>query len=177
TEAIIYPEASDLDYPDMFGKQSEAPEVERDFKVDVKKAEMIHSKIESKKTVSREFHNEFENDSGLSLDLNTALKGEVVEKAETAFSLKKSKVKESSSQNVEEKKLLHERKIKISHQSPALNEIASRQPEDAPRTALPEHLKKRNDNYLMYVLVILVLIIFSLFFYYYRTILNKPLPV
>ena len=72
----------------------------------------------------------------------------------------------------EEKKLLHEKKVKASATT-ATNEV----PKKAPDRSMPEHLKKRNDNYLLYLLIILVLIIVSLFFYYYSTILNKPLPV
>lgn len=75
----------------------------------------------------------------------------------------------------EDKKLLHERKIKASSKGPGTQEVSL--PTEAPARVMPEHLKKRNDNYLMYVLVILVLIILGLFFYYYRNILNKPLPV
>ena len=65
--------------------------------------------------------------------------------------------------NNEDKKLLHERKIKASQKSLLIDEDSVDVRKAQPRTALPEHLKKRNDNYLMYVLVILVLIILSLF--------------
>lgn len=80
---------------------------------------------------------------------------------------KKEKVHSSSEPvHQEEKKLLHERKIKSSQ--------APTQAPPMPRS-MPEELKKRNDNYLLYLLVILLVIIAGLFFYYWRTILNKPL--
>ena len=75
----------------------------------------------------------------------------------------------------EDKKLLHERKIKTSAQSKNISN-AKNDKKDSTRS-MPEELKKRNDNYLLYILIILVLIFMTLFFYYYRTILNKPLPV
>jgi hypothetical protein len=77
----------------------------------------------------------------------------------------------------EEKKLLHERKVKSSSLQITPKEVTKDLPKELPPRSMPEHLKKRNDNYLMYLLVIIVLIILSLFFYYYSNILNKPLPV
>lgn len=118
---------------------------------------------EVKKLPSEDFHNEFEHDSGLTL-LHTAAPSE--QKPEKVGPILR-----------QDKKLLHERKLKASLQSFIPPEVIKDPPKDHARSALPEHLEKRNDNYLMYVLVILVLIILSLFFYYYRTILNKPLPV
>lgn len=77
----------------------------------------------------------------------------------------------------EQKILLHERKIKASQKALSQVENTKEHPKKQERSALPEHLKKQNDNYLVYVLIILILIIVSLFFYYYNTILNKPLLV
>ena len=75
----------------------------------------------------------------------------------------------------EDKKLLHERKVKVSQHSKDVTD-PKLDKKDSVRT-MPEEFKKRNDNYLLYILIMLVVIILSLFFYYYRTILNKPLPV
>lgn len=178
---IVYPEDDDLAYPDMSAVKEELEE-ELDFKVEVPTSTPA-PKTESKKN-TRDFANEFEEDSGLTLVFDSVSKEakEIkVEKPEPAISLvKKEKVKDiahaPSQTHHEEKKLLHERKVKSSSQ-PTQKEAAKDLPKDLPPRSMPEHLKKRNDNYLMYILVILVLIILSLFFYYYRTILNKPLPV
>lgn len=73
---------------------------------------------------------------------------------------------------VEDRKLLHERKTKASAAKPAAQRDPSR--ETAHRESEP--LKKRNDNYIFFILIILVLIIVAVFFYF-KEILNKPLPV
>jgi hypothetical protein len=190
-EAVVYPEDDDLAYPDMGGMKTNmaAPEREaheeveddRDYKVDLTKAETTKPevsvpKIEVKKTVSKDFRNEFENDSGLTLATHSVPNEVKHVKAELAQSFRKDKSKESNLHS-DDKKLLHERKVKASLHSANPREATGDLPTEVQRSALPEHLKKRNDNYLMYLLVIIVLIILSLFFYYYRTILNKPLPV
>lgn len=151
-EPIIYPDNDDLAYPDI-------------------ETEKIVVKTEIKKSTSKDFNNEIEEDSGLSLNEPTP-----EEKTELTQILKKPKNKESHPIG-EEKKLLHERKIKGPIQAAAPKEMKKEPVTEKPRAPMPEHLKKRNDNYLLYMLVILVLIILALFFYYYNTILNKPLPV
>ena len=161
SEPVIYPKDDDLAYPDMTSTGTTSP------------------KVEAKKSGSKDFKNDFENDSGLSLvsiDKNVEKSIEKFDIAEPAQILKPEKNK-LLNPNPEEKKLLHERKVKtVSH--PILpREEAKSVPREATRSAMPDHLKKRNDNYLMYILVILILIILSLFFYYYRSILNKPFPV
>lgn len=160
SEVIIYPENDDLAYPDM-----EAPAAQLED--------------EEKKKPNKDFKNEYETDSGLSL-VDNGFPEENQEKAEKISQIgpvlgmvkKNEKHKEIHS---EDKKLLHERKVKASSKESGTQEVSL--PTEAPARVIPEHLKKRNDNYLMYVLVILVLIILGLFFYYYRNILNKPLPV
>ncbi len=141
---IVYPEADDLDYPDL-GMASEPAEEVNEVEV------------------------------GLALDVENTPEIKVEEKPEPVVaSTKAEKAKEIHPH--EDKKLLHERKVKASVQA-THKETAKVVPKEIPPRSMPEHLKKRNDNYLMYVLVILVLIILGLFFYYYSAILNKPLPV
>lgn len=172
-EPMVYPVDDDLAYPDLESMMEttsppviqEIIEEEREFKLELAVSEKTPPVQEVKKEVANDFKNETRLDSKLTLSDSKAKH----EKAEAAQSLKKEPP-------AEDKKLLHERKVKASVQIAASRE-AAKPPQEMARTALPEHLKKRNDNYLMYILVILVLIILSLFFYYYRTILNKPLPV
>ncbi len=183
-----YPEDDDLAYPDMSSTKAEAKDEkaleekeEFDFKVNIPQSAPEANKVETKK-VNQSFKNDFEDGSGLTLvtiNPNKEIKSEKVEKAEPAISLvKKEKPRDQSSHQNDDKKLLHERKVKISAQTMLQKEATTGDlPQELPPRSMPEHLKKRNDNYLMYMLVILVLIILSLFFYYYRTILNKPLPV
>ncbi|MBC7537862.1 MAG: hypothetical protein H7281_03520 [Bacteriovorax sp.] len=186
-EPVIYPEDDDLAYPDM-GSMSAITSIphehnveeDRDYKVDIAKTELHKSevstpKIEAKKSVTKDFRNEFEHDSGLSL-ASSVHHEEKHAKAEPAQNFKKDKSKDSH-QSPDDKKLLHERKVKASLNPAAPREVTKDLPPEVQRSTMPEHLKKRNDNYLMYLLVIIVLILLSLFFYYYRTILNKPLPV
>lgn len=171
-EPVVYPEDDDLAYPDMG-----APVVEedRDFSLETQapKAAPI---AEEKKTSKKDLKIDLDEDSGLTLVMQMPdLKHEKVEKpikAEPVLSM----VKKTT--HNDDKKLLHERKVKASlREQKEPKEITQDLPKEMPVRTMPDHLKKRNDNYLMYVLVILVLIILSLFFYYYRTILNKPLPV
>lgn len=185
---VVYPEDDDLAYPDM-GIASSTPaepeEEELDFKVELPKPAAPPTSSEATspgaKKIVRDFNNEFEESSGLSLVMGGAHKEPKVEAApEPAISLvKKEKPKEVQAKaetHHEDKKLLHERKVKASA-LPAQKESTKDLPKEMPPRSMPEELKKRNDNYLLYILIILVLIILSLFFYYYRTILNKPLPV
>ncbi|MDD4974796.1 MAG: hypothetical protein PHY93_10625, partial [Bacteriovorax sp.] len=183
-EPVLYPEDDDLAYPDMgamnisvgASKKHEEVEEDRDYKVELTRPEVSVPKAEVKKSVSRDFKIEFENDSGLTLATQSAPDEEKHAKTELVQSFKKDKSKDLH-QYTEDKKLLHERKVRSSLHPATPREATGDLPPEAQRSVLPEHLKKRNDNYLMYLLVILVLIILSLFFYYYRTILNKPLPV
>jgi hypothetical protein len=186
-EDVVYPEDDDLAYPDMM---SATP---------VHKAEAVLHSTESApvpkpapvtkpavKAGMRDLKNDFDDDPGLTLVMETIPKEQVVkeEKPEPVITLaRKEKPKEARAQThepIEDKKLLHERKVKASAQVHKEKDHKDHQDEPAhepPPRSMPEELKKRNDNYLLYILAILVLIIFALFFYYYRTILNKPLPV
>jgi hypothetical protein len=166
-EPIVYPEENDLDYPDLDAlktKLEEVPESHIEFKVEIPESTAPKP---IPKNVTKEFNNEFDHGSGLSLTMDSHKeKGPVEPKFQ----------KEPLPQN-EEKKLLHERKVKSSSLQITPKEVTKDLPKELPPRSMPEHLKKRNDNYLMYLLVIIVLIILSLFFYYYSNILNKPLPV
>ncbi|MFA6236481.1 MAG: hypothetical protein WC635_04055 [Bacteriovorax sp.] len=191
SEPVVYPEGDDLDYPDLDAPAAapapapapvkEVVEEERDFTVTIvakEPGEMAPQEAAAppaevaveKKRSAKDFNNDFESGSGLSLDSSSHHEAH---KSEPVQPKKVEKAKES---HPEEKKLLHERKVKASTKSTHGAETKE-VPKEAPVRVMPEHLKKRNDNYLWYVLIILVLIILSLFFYYYRTILNKPLPV
>ncbi|MGZ3787587.1 MAG: hypothetical protein ACXVLQ_03650, partial [Bacteriovorax sp.] len=191
---IVYPADDDLDYPDMVaGRPKEKIEEEElNFKVNVPAQKAAEStpppKAIASKSSSRDYKIEIEENSGLTLDMGSLpkepkeskeSKDERSEKKEPIISLMKKEAKEAhgSAALHEDKKLLHERKVKVSAQPAVQKEIVKDGPSELPPRTMPEHLKKRNDNYLMYILVILVLIILSLFFYYYSTILNKPLPV
>jgi hypothetical protein len=101
-----------------------------------------------------------------------------VRKPEKIDSLKFEKRTVSTVQHHQPEKLLHERKVKGQHRE-MTKDLPKAQPlpKEPSERNLPDELKKRNDNYLLYLLAIMVLIIFALFFYYYRNILNKPLPV
>ncbi|MEA9355538.1 hypothetical protein SHI21_04980 [Bacteriovorax sp. PP10] len=72
---------------------------------------------------------------------------------------------------VEDKKLLHDRKTKSSVAKGAALRDPSR--ENHKEAVEPQ---KRNDNYIFFILIILILIIVAVFFYF-KEILNKPLPV
>lgn len=201
--SIVYPKSDDLAYPDMEEMASlslssgqvkeevkeqvkEEPEEEdRDFTVVIprnlkqaleKPAEKpkeateakVEEKSETKRAPKKDFKKEIDESSGLTLVSSGLDQGEI-DKAQ------KAEAKKSKEIHFEEKKLLHERKVKASEL--LAQKIMSDDPKDLPERTMPDHLKKRNDNYLMYILVILLILILCLFFYYYRTILNKPLPV
>lgn len=157
SEPIIYPESSDLDYPDI--NNISLPEsadtlvlssAEKELTLEILAPLAIEQDEETTKADLAEW-------DGANLPV-----------------VKKEKKKEAPK---EEKKLLHERKVKASTKEQTSNVPNKEIAEEKAARAMPDHLKKRNDNYLMYVLVILVLIIIGLFFYYYSNILNKPLTV
>ncbi|AUN99334.1 hypothetical protein DOM21_04295 [Bacteriovorax stolpii] len=75
---------------------------------------------------------------------------------------------------IEDRKLLHDRKPKAS--AKAAQRDPNREVAHRDRDTHSEPLKKRNDNYIFFILIILVLIIVAVFFYF-KEILNKPLPV
>lgn len=148
-EPVVYPVDDDLAYPEI--------EKTDEFKITgLNPPKPVLQKVEDD-----EVHQIFENEPVEDHKLKLSTKSFSDKKTNPGIQLVH-----------EEKKLLHEKKVKASA-APAATEI----PKKAPDRSMPEHLKKRNDNYLLYLLIILVLIIVSLFFYYYSTILNKPLPV
>lgn len=200
-EPVVYPKDDDLEFPDMGGaKETEAEEEELDFQVNVaapkaatasapapaSEAEPEHKPV--KKPGLMNFQNEVGDDPNLTLMFDTLGKEDVHSKPqppkpEKVESLRLEKKSGGQHQPVQTQKthephqpekLLHERKVKNSSQQ---KETTKDLPREVQERALPDNLKKRNDNYLLYLLVIIVLIILALFFYYYRTILNKPLPV
>lgn len=177
-EEGIYPKDDDLDYPDM--KEIDSPlqskNNDRDYVIEIaapqsnayNKSEKME--FEDKKQLSNDFNNEFEHDSGLTL-IYCPLSRKNVEKSER-------EMKDENTQIIKKEKSKNTAKHTTSKEA---TRDALKLVKDAPlppkidhfQRTMPEHLKKRNDNYLMYIFVILVLIVLSLFFYYYRAILNK----
>lgn len=165
-EPVIYPEADDLAYPDMITEKNTIID-------DIKPKE--EQEEQEEKVEKEEIENQIEEDLGLTLIMKPSEKKKIEKPESVINALNRDRLHDRVIP-AEDKKLLHERKVKISS-AQVQKEITKDLPkEPLPRT-MPEHLKKRNDNYLMYILFILVLVILSLFFYYYRNILNKPLPV
>lgn len=115
----------------------------------------------------------FDGDFGDSLSLETKFHSTPASKKEKPVEkiAEKSVEKASEKLAIEDKKILHERK-KASQK----NKDETKEANNRDGHAMPEPLKKRNDNYIFFILIILVLIIFAVFFYF-REILNKPLPV
>lgn len=195
-EPLVYPKDDDLEFPDMAPKADSKPdtkpdEEELDFQVNItapKPSAAVPPPVEAEKKPAKKqgfmnFQNEVGDDPNLTLMFDTLGKEEKpqapkVEKMETLKLEKKSSSHQPQVQRSHEphqpEKLLHERKVKNSAQQ---KENTKDLPREVQERVMPEHLKKRNDNYLLYLLVIIVLIILALFFYYYRNILNKPLPV
>ena len=166
-EPILYPANDDLAFPDMESIQSSVLD---EVGINLKIENQTHVKNNS-----FESHNDF--NSGPELGIEMTLKEAHSSSELSELSIAKSKSTPKTVQpSVEDKKLLHERKVKVSSHTTS-NDHAKDFPKDLSSRSIPENLKKRNDNYLMYLLIIVILIILSLFFYYYRNILNKPLPV
>jgi hypothetical protein len=191
-EDLIYPKSDDLEYPDMNNLSVGATEDVKKGIADNDDREFI-VQTDTAQVNSVEKKNDFNIDE-FEVDLNPKeeksqksgydqdSKMDLVFKTEpnvTKPEKTKSSTSSSSTSSKSELKLLHERKPKAAAPLVPLEPIKPnlKSPADFPRSALPENLKKRNDNYLLYILIILILLILSLFFYYYRTILNKPLPV
>ncbi len=177
-EPVVYPTNDDLDYPDLDIVSSLDSKASNSQRSELKPNSVpVH---EQKKTITNSFGDEFE----LNISLDASAQPVVI--PEAVSSLKSTKFKNNSNASDsrktipnEERKLLHERKIKssnISHHAQERRESVEDADEAVSRPS-SEKFKKRNDNYLLYVLVILVLFIICLFFYYYKNILNKPLPV
>jgi hypothetical protein len=172
---VVYPKDDDLAFPDFDNHDNDV-----DFQVHIpEKTEVTPA---PKKSSKAEIANTTNEDSNLTLVFNTnstnAPKAEAKPEKLEGLSLAKktSAHAPAPQQHHQPEKLLHERKVKASAQ-PHPKEPTKDLPAEVQERVMPEHLKKRNDNYLLYILVIIVLIILGLFFYYYRNILNKPLPV
>ena len=179
----LYPEGDDLDYPDLKDTDStfHLKNNDRNYKIEIGRStslarnEITSTNREDKKQLSTDFNNEFEHDSGLTLmycpppKKNTEIPEREVRDENIRISKKeKNKI---SIKNTVSKEVSGETLKLSAKDAPLPAKI------DRLERTMPEHLKKRNDNYLMYLFVILVLIVLSLLFYYYGTILNKPLPV
>lgn len=87
--------------------------------------------------------------------------------------LKLNTVRNRGGIEIEDKKLLHDRKPKSSVSKGAALRDPTRENHPKDANAVPQ---KRNDNYIFFILIILVLIIVAVFFYF-KEILNKPLPM
>lgn len=188
---VVYPKNDDLEFPDLdnmsFSEPSKTPppeEEDLDFTVPVIEPQTQTKTMVEEKSGKKPGLNTLKNevdDQGPTLTLmvdsatQQSSKPAVAPKQDKVEPLKlERKPTNQSAQSHQPEKLLHERKVKNSTQKESTKDL----PKEALRDrSMPEHLKKRNDNYLLYLLVIIVLIIFALFFYYYTNILNKPLPV
>jgi hypothetical protein len=174
-ESIVLPTDDDLAFPDLDDKTS--PKVEKG-KVDLshqytRTVALDNNQLGQALPVMQvqEEVNEFlmnQTHSVNPLTLNAGTQGKTASQ-----SLKK--IDKLPANSTEERKLLHDRKMKSTIKSGAALRDPSREKNyiETPET---EPLKKRNDNYLFFILVILVLIIVAVFFYF-KEILNKPLPV
>ena len=170
SEPVVYPEDDDLAYPDMGTLENSEIAIDAVEALAIEEVAVVGQEKEKEKEKEAE-----EVDLGLTLIMKPSEK----KKVEKSESVKKALNRDKLVDAIilpEEKKLLHERKVKTSVLQPP-KEVTKDLPKELPNRSMPDHLKKRNDNYLMYILIILVLIILALFFYYYRNILNKPLPV
>jgi hypothetical protein len=181
SESIVYPEAGDLDYPDLGGLN-----IAEELSV----PPVAPAKVVEKKKTNVDFNNEVEGDSGLSLvysiipeeRIENEERPEKVELPAPPVIKKEKKIKFTAKGSVshEDSKEVTKETVKEIPKEITKEEVrenSSISKKDRTERTMPDHLKKRNDSYLMYVLIILVLIVVSLFFYYYRTILNKPLLV
>lgn len=173
---IVYPQSDDLEFPDLTAPSSTPAQVEEelDFKVEIPQAPEVEKaekaekseKPSAKKSGMVDLKNEIDADQTLTLMVDNS--------HHSTSKIESKEAKRSITPQRQPEKLLHERKVKS---SAAPKEITKDLPKEVQPRVMPEHLKKRNDNYLLYLLAIIVLIILALFFYYYRNILNKPLPV
>lgn len=186
-ESAVYPKDDDLDFPDVESIKNAVKEEVREktsefeFKVDtshtqtiaIKKEEVKPAVAEQKKSVAaieEELSNFGENT--LTLVQPSKLEKEEKKPKEAPLSLDKKTKREQPPVREEDKKLLHDRKVRSSQSKMPARENR----EVVSIDNAPTPLKKRNDNYIFFILIILVLILLAIFFYF-KEILNKPLPV
>lgn len=183
-EDIVFPDEDDLAFPDL-NEMKTSPKIEKG-KVDLSTqytrtvaldAEQSQEVFPEKKT---EVQIEEEDDFGdftLALDLTNKEKATEHDFPEEIKQPVLQAVKKERPQpQLDDRKLLHDRKTKSS--AGAKSAAALRDPtrEVAHANTQAEPLKKRNDNYLFFILIIIAMIIIAVFFYF-KEILNKPLPV
>lgn len=162
-EEILLPNEEDLEFPSLDshktstkiekGKVDLSKEYTRTVALDTKQADEALVKPTGGAKKQQNLESDF-GEAALKLNVGASLE-------------KKEEIKH------EEKKLLHERKVKPSLQKAARDPTREVAHQKKPPT---ETLKKRNDNYLFFILIIVALILIAVFFYF-KEILNKPLPV
>ena len=184
-EEIVLPNEDDLAFPDMDdsktstkvekGKVDLAQQYTRTVALDTEQVAKVIPESEEKIPAASgaKIQRDLESDFGeMSLSLDKSSKS--APKEEPAPVQKKERLQASAQVSLEDKKLLHDRKmkssVKPSAQRDPTREIVHKESDQA------EPLKKRNDNYIFFILIILILIIVAVFFYF-KEILNKPLPV
>jgi phage tail protein X len=192
----VYPKNEDLDFPDIDIIKSALKEEEKDktgdfeFKIDtsvtqtiaVKKEHIEAAVNQPPKKTTKEVEAELSDFGENTLTLiQTKFKDEKKdekkeEKKEPPLQINRREAKKESQREQtvrdEDKKLLHDRKVK-----PAQPKTLARENREVVNIeSAPAPLRKRNDNYIFFILIILVLILLAVFFYF-KEILNKPLPV
>ncbi len=181
-EVIHYPKDDDLEFPDLSSLNT-SPKIEKG-KVDLSHQYTRTVALDNvqKESVLPDSDISFsvdEKDVGKKIrskDEDSVVNAQQIDEIEESQKAKvKIGKKFDKSPQLEERKLLHERKPK-SHEPTQILRKNSNEIITEELGAPGESLKKRNDNYLFFILIILVLIIIAVFFYF-KEILNKPLPV
>ena len=185
-EIIHYPKEDDLEFPDLDSIKT-SPKIEKG-KVDlshqytrtvaldnVQKEEVLPESNFSDPEINFKVDEKDMAKKYRSNDEDSVINAQKIEEIEEGQKVKiKVGKKFDKGPQLDEKKLLHERKTK-SHDIQQLRKNTNELPNDAAEVQ-GVSLKKRNDNYLFFILIILILIIIAVFFYF-KEILNKPLPV
>lgn len=202
-EDVVYPKDEDLDFPDVDSIVNKVKDKTFEFKVDLnnntqtvaiktpdvqsavtappaKKGPMeieagedlgeltltvVQPKLKEEDAVVAKPQAQETKDKPLTL----ARKKDSIQKEQVREAREAREIKEQKAPK--EERLLHDRKVKAAPKVPVRENREVVSIENAP---IP--LKKRNDNYIFFILIIVALIMLAVFFYF-REILNKPLPV
>ncbi len=181
-EDIIYPKNEDLDFPDLHSVSQIEKDESLEFTVNLDSTQTIvikRPKMEEASHIempipapsyAKKMSMEIEAGEDL-LDLTLTIIQPVKEPVkENKISIKREPLRETK--EPKEERLLHERRVKASAKKVPVRE--NREVVSIENASAP--LKKRNDNYIFFILIILALIMLAVFFYF-REILNKPLPI
>lgn len=186
-EEVHFPKDDDLEFPD-FDSMNTSPKIEKG-KVDLshqytRTVALDNTQMESVIPDTKLDENDLKfsvdaKDVGKkhrSVDEDSVVNAQKIDEIEEAAKAKiKIGKKNDKGPQLDDRKLLHERKPK-SHDAQAMRKNTNEIITDGIDPHQGGSLKKRNDNYLFFILIILILIIIAVFFYF-KEILNKPLPV